>query len=139
MYRLIERFQSTARLCVAFVAATVLLTGFATPASTYAELPNCRAALHHKDKHVIPETASGHHLASAADRQHVDWNGQTVQDDACCGVCEDCDNYFDAHFYWLTVYAAHISIPTPAAHILDRAVHAVQYIHRPDIPPPRET
>lgn len=134
LQRLIHKFRPMVHAFTVFVTTVFLLASLATAANAYPDLSSC---LEHTDHtaHADPADVDGVH-ATEDDHHHADAVTASTGD-ACCGTCDSCNGYFDAHLQGLNLTPACTSAPAPHVDIATLPVHATDFTSRPNLPPPR--
>lgn len=107
-----------------------MLANLAAETSAYADLPDCSQ----RTEHTIHADSTGHDQAGT---DGTDTTITTSTDDACCGTCDHCSSYFDAHLQGLTLAMDCVVPPAPHMDISGSQVHAIDFNSRPNLPPPR--
>lgn len=146
LHGLVYRFRRAARVLVSLVTAAFLLASLASAANAYPALSSCsRHADHftpnsagsighpvsHQASHPTSQQAShpAHHHDADADKRGAS--------DACCGTCDHCNGYFEAHLQGLNFAAA--LVPPLASHpyVSTPSSHSTDFVSRPYLPPPK--
>jgi hypothetical protein len=113
-----------------------LLASLTAAANAYPDLSGCSQRADHT---AHADTAGSVSHPASQENHHDADAGDPDASDACCGTCNRCNNYFDAHFQALSLAAAPTSALAPHAYVPTPPVHATNFTSRPHLPPPRAT